>query len=87
MEQYLDRIFDNEKKPNNNPQPDYHQASRTAPTSIEEMAPFASDKRDGVFKSILKRDPLKPSKDIEANPGPGHYDAKKPQNLIANGKK
>jgi hypothetical protein len=85
MENYLFKVFDGgngDHRRRQDAQPEYHQPDVTIPKSLEEIAPFTIDKRDAVFKSNKGRDPLKPSKDAELNPGPGHYNPVKPKNEI-----
>lgn len=83
MEFYLNRIFQStERSKSIHISPDYHQPSMTAPKKLEEIFPFSIDKRDVAYKSKIERDPCKPSKDMVANPGPGHYNPSEPKNYM-----
>lgn len=77
MEFYLNKIFDTKGKSvsnkNTNMSVEFHQPSRTAPKTMEEISPFTTDKRDVAYKSSIGRDPLAPSKDELKGPGPGSY--------------
>ena len=62
MENYLGNIFDQgavdrQKKVQS------EMPSTTEPTSLEKIKPFAVDKRDMTFHSIIRRDPLKPTRE------------------------
>ena len=49
------------------------------PQTLDDVAPFTIDKRDAIYKSSIKRDPLGPSKDKSVSPGPGSYNPTKPE--------
>ena len=80
METYLGDLFqatDPNAKGRTNKK--FESPSNTDPKTVDQMLPFAIDKRDVFYKSNISRDPLEPSKEVKAKPGPGHYNPKLPQ--------
>ena len=87
MEQYLGNIFeatDPNAKGRTNKK--FEQPSTTEPKSMDQILPFAVDKRDVFYKSKIERDPLEPSKEVKNKPGPGDYNPKMPKNAIIQGR-
>ena len=43
----------------------FEQPSTTDPKSLDQVLPFAVDKRDVFYKSSIERDPLEPTKEMK----------------------
>lgn len=85
MENYLGNIFDqgaaDRAKKSQSEAP-----SVTQPTTLEQMQPFAIDKRDMAYKSQIRRDPLKPNKEQDLSPGPAVYNPERPSKDLLQGR-
>ena len=83
METYLGGIFEaTDPNAKGRTHRKFEEPSTVAPKSLDQILPFAVDKRDVFYKSKIERDPLEPNKESKNKPGPGQYNPKLPKNAI-----